>query len=52
MNQDVYKGHLAVALQQNCINIDFLMKQTTGEVVPNLHFQGTGKILTIFGAQD
>ena len=49
-NQDIYSGQLALALQQNSLNIHCMMDKATGERVPNSHFRGTRAISTIFGS--
>ena len=49
-NQNIYSGHLAVALRQDALNMQCLMEQATGEKVPNSHFRGSSAISTIFGS--
>jgi hypothetical protein len=48
-NQDVYSGKLAHELKREPYNMTCLLQRAMGELVPNSHFTGKGKISTIFG---
>ena len=49
-NQNINSGRLALSLRQEPLNIQCLMKQATGEDVPNSHFRWTAAISTNFGS--
>lgn len=50
-NQDVYSGRLAQSLKEPPFQMTCLMKEATGEPVPNSHFSGHRQISTIFGTK-